>query len=220
MIQVDMGESIKFIQTAVTRLSSIIDALLRLSRAGRVEYRYQMVEVRPIIDRVVAALRGTIDERNASVIIGELSQVWGDPTAVEQVFANLIGNAVNYLDKSRPGVIEIFVVDHDPSMTPSQVVFAVRDNGLGISEQYRSKIFNAFQRLHGDVAKGEGVGLALVQRMVERHGGRVWFESQAGVGTTFFVAFPGDGTDTEVPESMLEAISPDRENRSIQNGRS
>ena len=70
------------------------------------------------------------------------------------------------------------------------VVYAVVDNGLGIADSYHGKIFTAFQRLHGDVAKGEGIGLALVRRMVERHGGRVWFESAVGRGTTFFFSMP------------------------------
>ena len=196
MIESDMAESIGFIQTAVTRLSGIIDGLLRLSRAGQVEYRTQAVDLDPVVARIVAALRGTIEQRKASVEVGDLPPAWGDPTAIEQVFANLIGNALNYLDEKRPGKIEVFAVNckhtGGPSdgIAPGSVVYAVRDNGLGIAETYKSKVFAAFQRLHGDVAKGEGVGLALVRRMVERHGGRVWFESSPGEGTTFFVALP------------------------------
>ena len=205
MISTEMGESIGFIQTAVTRLSGIIDALLRLSRAGQVEYRRQPVEVAPIVGRVVAALRGTIEERSATVTVAELPPAWGDPTAVEQVFANLIGNAINYLDRKRPGRIEVFALEPDgegvpaEGVAPGSVVYAVRDNGLGISPSYKSKVFAAFQRLHGDVAKGEGVGLALVRRMVERHGGRVWFESEPGRGTTFFVAFPSAEPQADDP---------------------
>jgi signal transduction histidine kinase len=196
MIDSDMAESIGFIQTAVSRLSGIIDGLLRLSRAGQVEYRRQEVEVAPVVARVVTALRGTIDDRKATIEVGGLPPAWGDPTAIEQVFANLIGNAVNYLDKKRPGKIEVFAVDPREAGGPvdgiakGSVVYAVRDNGLGISDSYKAKVFAVFQRLHGEVAKGEGVGLALVRRVVERHGGRVWFESRPGEGTTFFVALP------------------------------
>ena len=213
MIESDMEESIGFIQTAVTRLSSIIDALLRLSRAGRVEYRRQSVDVNSVVERVVSALRKTIEERAATVEIGGLPPASGDPTAVEQVFANLIGNAINYLDRSRPGRIEVFAVEGgEPAdgVAPGSVVYAVRDNGLGISEPYKAKVFTAFQRLHGDVAKGEGIGLALVRRMVERHGGRVWFESEQGRGTTFFVAFLA-------PE--VEDAGTPVESRTAQNGR-
>ena len=211
MIGTEMAESIGFIQTAVSRLSAIIDALLRLSRAGQVEYRRQSVDVASVVNRVVAALRGTIEQRAARIEVGDLPPAWGDPTAIEQVFANLIGNAVNYLDRDRPGRIEVFAIEPDEAggpaegVAPGSVVYAVRDNGLGISASYKAKVFAAFQRLHGDVAKGEGVGLALVRRMVERHGGRVWFESEPGRGTTFFVAFlsaeprsEGDGGEGNV----------------------
>jgi signal transduction histidine kinase len=204
LIETDMGESINFIQTAVTRLSSIIDSLLRLSRAGRIEYRPQVVQIRPVVERVVAALRGTIDERKAIVQIQDLPAAWGDPTAIEQVFANLIGNAVNYLDKNRPGQIEILSVEPDETVPPDSVVYAVRDNGLGIADQYKAKVFSVFQRLHGDVAKGEGIGLALVRRMVERHGGRVWFESKPGQGTTFFVAFPAEDAESGTIDPVVE----------------
>lgn len=194
LIEGEMAESIGFIRTAVTRLSAIIDALLRLSRAGRVEFRREAVDVASVVRRVVGALRVTIDERGSEVAVGDLPPAWGDPTAVEQVFANLIGNALNYLDPKRPGRVEVFAVDPGglaEGLAPAgSVVYAVRDNGLGIPDSYKGKIFTAFQRLHGDVAKGEGVGLALVRRTVERHRGRVWFESESGRGTTFSVALP------------------------------
>ena len=192
LVGVEMGESVGFIQSAVTRLSGIIDALLRLSRVGRVEYHPRVVDVAPIVNRVVAALRGTIDDRQARVVAGDLPPALVDPTAIEQIFANLIGNAVNYLDPSRPGVVEVAGSAHDDLDAGSTVIYSVADNGLGIPESYHPKIFTAFQRLHGDVAKGEGIGLALVRRIVERNGGRVWFESVVGQGTTFFFAMPAE----------------------------
>jgi signal transduction histidine kinase len=211
IISTEMGESIGFIQSAVTRLSGIIDALLRLSRAGKVEYRRQLVEVSPIVARVISALRGTIEERGATVAVAELPPAWGDPTAIEQVFANLIGNAINYLDRERPGLIEVFspgpdgVVGPADAVAPGSVIYAVKDNGLGISPSYKTKVFAAFQRLHGDVAKGEGIGLTLVRRMVERHGGRVWFDSEPGRGTTFYVSLPSPEPDAEGPGDAVGA---------------
>jgi signal transduction histidine kinase len=187
LIERDAGEAISFIQSAVTRLASIIDALLRLSRAGRVEYRPQPVEVHATINRIVQAMNDTLSRKNAEVAVRPLPPCWGDPTAVEQVFANLIGNAANYLDPSRPGKIEIGTVEGE---TGSFTTYFVKDNGLGIPEELQPKVFVAFQRLHPSVAPGEGIGLALVRRVVERHGGRIWLESQPGVGTTFYVALP------------------------------
>ena len=191
LVEVEIGESVGFIRSAVTRLGAIIDALLRLSRAGRVEYHPQVVDATPIVDRVVAALRGTIDGRRARVLVAELPPALADPTALEQVFANLIGNAVNYLDPARPGLVEVAGAPRAAAIgEPPTVVYTVADNGLGIPAAYQGKIFTAFQRLHGDVAAGEGIGLALVRRIVERNGGRIWFESEAGRGTTFSFTMP------------------------------
>jgi signal transduction histidine kinase len=192
----DIEESIRFIQAAVGRLARIIDALLRLSRAGRVEYQWQEVDLAATVGKVVDALHDSIAARKAQVAVGELPPAWGDPTALEQVFANLIGNAVQYLDPERPGRIEIEGVEPDGAgLPPGLRVYRVRDNGLGIPEAYHQRMFTAFSRFHAGVTQGEGIGLALVRRMVERHGGRIWLESSAGAGTTFFVALPVSPAD-------------------------
>jgi signal transduction histidine kinase len=133
-----------------------------------------------------------------------LPPVWGDPVALEQVFANLIGNAVNYLSPSREGRVEIGTTPAPPGVR-SLRIFYVRDNGLGIPEIALPRLFSAFQRLHGNVAPGEGIGLALVRRVVERHGGRVWAESTEGVGTTFYVSLP-EAASRIVPRDLLDVV--------------
>jgi signal transduction histidine kinase len=190
LVNEDIGTSLKFIQSAVTRAAGIIDAMLRLSRVGRVEYQQQRNDLTPILQRVVDAMSGTIREKGVTINIGALPEVHGDPTAIEQIFGNLVGNAVNYLDPKRPGQIEVGYETDRPDVGDGLNVYYVKDNGLGIPATHMPKMFSAFQRLHGSVAQGEGVGLALVKRMVERHGGKIWVESTEGVGTTFFVALP------------------------------
>lgn len=192
VIDSDIKDSVRFIQTAVTRSASIIDSLLRLSRAGRVVYRPENVDVNGTVKRVIDAMRGTIEMKGATVKAQVLLPVWGDATAVEQIFGNLIGNAVNYLDASRPGFIEVGMLNGGTPDRARMRTYYVRDNGLGIPEAHINKVFVAFQRLHGDVAKGEGIGLALVRRIIERHGGRASVESTVGVGTTFFVSLPAE----------------------------
>lgn len=189
IINEDIGEALRYLQTAVLRASHIIDALLRLARVGRVEYRRQRVHVQELVQRVVDAMHASVRARNAQVSVRELPPVWGDPTALEQVFANLIGNALNYLDPAREGRVEIGTASAPPGVETLQI-FYVRDNGLGIPEVARPRLFQAFQRMHGNVAPGEGIGLALVRRMVERHGGRIWVESVEGEGTTFYLSLP------------------------------
>jgi PAS domain S-box-containing protein len=206
----DMAESIQFIQSAVMRLSSIIDALLRLSRAGRLELQWQPVDLNATISRIVDAMNATVTERGARVSVKDLPIAWGDATVLEQIFANLIGNALNYLDPRRPGVIEVGCQNF-PSAPDSRVngpwIFYVKDNGLGIPDSYQHKIFQAFQRLHPEAAKGEGMGLAIVRRFVERHGGKIWLESTLGAGTTFFVALPiepaNNGTAKELSDQRI-----------------
>ncbi|MGV2287650.1 ATP-binding protein [Trinickia sp. YCB016] len=227
----DLSESLHYLRTAVARSASIIDALLRISRAGRLEYQWQRVNVGRVVERIVERLQPTLDERGAALEVAELPPAWGDAGAVEQIFSHLIGNAVNYLDPDRPGRIEIGTLDAPEGEEPVEGgaqeagaavltatapaaaataavalaasgttastpdgppmrTYYVRDNGLGIPAACMPKMFNAFQRLHGDVAKGDGIGLALVRRMTERHGGRVWVESAEGAGATFFVSLP------------------------------
>jgi signal transduction histidine kinase len=191
LVDDDVHGSLHYIQTAVSRLSAIIDALLRLSRAGRVEYRLQMVDTDAIVDRVLGALHNSVAEKRVSVSVARpLPEVWGDPTAVEQIFANLIGNAVNYLDPERPGLIEIGSLEDDESKRVTHHTFTFKDNGRGIPASGMPKLFLAFQRFHDGAAKGEGIGLALVRRNVERLGGKIWIESESGVGTTVFVDLP------------------------------
>jgi signal transduction histidine kinase len=205
LIDRDMAEALRFLQTAVGRAAGIIDALLRLSRAGRIEYRHERVNTHLLARRVIDAMQSTIRERRVNVLLHDLPPAAGDPTAIEQVFGNLIGNAVNYLDPQRPGHIEVGVLPAgEPAQVPT-VTYFVKDNGLGIPAAYMDKMFRAFQRLHGNVAKGEGIGLALVRRVVERHGGHVWVESQEGTGTTFFVSLPAWMDEPVAPLSAAEA---------------
>jgi signal transduction histidine kinase len=206
-----MAEALNFLQTAVGRAAGIIDALLRLSRAGRVEYRNERVDPEKIVQRVVDAMRGTIKERGVTVRVHPMPPAAGDATAIDQIFGNLIGNAVNYLDPQRSGEIDIGALPASPPATPNPdpsapalITYYVKDNGLGIPAAYMDKMFRAFQRLHGNIAKGEGIGLALVRRVVERHNGRVWVESQEGTGTTFFVSLPAW---TEAPAASPETPS-------------
>jgi signal transduction histidine kinase len=189
IIEEDVEVSLKFIRTAVTRSAAIIDAMLRLSRVGRVEYQPVPLDVSVIVERVIDAMQGTIRERGAQVIASRLPPCHGDPTAVEQIFGNLIGNAVNYLDSERPGMIEIGVLPDD-SPQPDFHTYTIKDNGLGIPKAYIGKMFSAFHRLHANVAQGEGVGLALIKRIVMRHGGKIWVESEEGSGSTFYVSLP------------------------------
>src|SRR5262249_34243987 len=145
--------------------------------------------------RVVESLGDSIARCGAGVCLGDLPPAWGDPQALEQVFANLVDNAVNYLDPARRGRIEVASHEDSVDLQAGQRTYYVKDNGLRIPGPQQGKLFHAFQRLHLDVAPGEGIGLALVRRVVERHGGRVWVESAMGTGSTFFITLPACAPD-------------------------
>ncbi len=191
IIDGDMIECTEFIQQGVSRVSSIIDALLQLSRVGRYDYQWRMNPLNSIIQEILSSITLSLEEKGAFVNIEQLPDVWGDTTALQQLFANLIENAIKYLDPQRGGLIEIL---HTGGEGPLSVI-AVKDNGIGIPEISQTEIFRAFQRSHPEHTSGEGLGLTIVRRIVERHGGKIWLESRPGQGTTFFVTLPVAGSD-------------------------
>ena len=184
----EIQESISFVRNSVRHLGSIVDGLLRLSRVGRIEYESLPVDVESVIRDMVNSMHSTIAGVGATVDVGPLPTVIGDRNAIGQIFANVIGNALKNLDASRPGRISISASSDTPP------VFAIRDNGIGIPPEYHAKIFQVFQHVHKVHNAGEGMGLAIVRRIVEKHGGRIWFESAPGVGTTFYFTLAADKT--------------------------
>jgi PAS domain S-box-containing protein len=187
----DLAESVSFIRTAVQHLGNIIDGLLRLSRVGRVEYQSEDVDVSQVIDELLGSMHATVMNARAEVVVEPLPHVRGDRNAIGQVFANLIGNALKSFDPARPGRITISAT---PGGSDTPAVFSVADNGIGIPDAYRPKIFQVFQHVHDSPGRGEGMGLAIVRRIIERHGGRIWFESAPNQGTTFFFTFESGGS--------------------------
>lgn len=184
LLNEDIPQSIHYLQSAVARLSTIIDALLRLARVGRLEQKSEVVQVTPIVRRIVESLSASTTAKKAQIQLHELPAVMGDPAAIEHIFGNLIANAINYLDLSRPGRIEVGRIDEQDSGT---VTLFVKDNGVGIAAKHQEKVFVAFQRLNPSLADGEGVGLTLVRSMVEKMNGNIRVESEEGVGSTFLV---------------------------------
>jgi PAS domain S-box-containing protein len=179
LIDGELSESIGFIHNAVRHLSSIIDGLLRLSRIGRVDYEAKEVDMNALVADIVAAMHSQVLDARVKVTVHPLPRVRGDRNAIGQIFANIIGNALKSFEGDHRE-IDISASTEDPP------VFAIRDNGVGIPMDYQPKIFQVFQHVHRTRTRGEGMGLAIVRRIVERHGGRIWFESSPGVGTAFF----------------------------------
>jgi PAS domain S-box-containing protein len=167
------------IESGSERLSMLIEGLLEFSRLGRQPLNRRKVELRSLVEEVLAAAAPA--SGRCEVCVGELPTASIDPVLVKQVFANLVSNAFKYTSRRRSPRIEIGCETQQ-----GQPVLFVRDNGVGFSIRYVDKAFEAFQRLHPESRfPGVGVGLAIVKRIVERHGGRVWAEAKVGKGATF-----------------------------------
>lgn len=179
--------ALRFIESSKQRMSTIVDALLRLSRAGRGDHELTPIPLSPLIERMIKSLHLLIEERDVTFTVGALPTVYASLSSVEQIFQNLITNALKYL---RPGVAGTIEIGTIAANSPHMTTIFVRDNGLGISAAAQEKLFLAFQRFHPDAAPGDGVGLALVKRLVSRSGGAVWCESTEGQGTCFYVSLP------------------------------
>ncbi len=143
-----------------------------------------MIESRTALQEARANLDRTISEKGAAVTNDALPAVFADSTQLVQVFQNLIGNALKFCDRAP-------LVHVAAERKGEEWVFTVRDNGIGIEPEYRERIFQIFQRLQGrDKYPGTGIGLAICQKVMERHGGRIWVESRPGAGCTFYFSLP------------------------------
>jgi PAS domain S-box-containing protein len=169
------------------QMGHLVDDLLRLSRLGRQPLARQLVSTGSIVAEVLRDVRQQAAGRTVQVSVGELPPVWGDPGLLKQVFMNIIDNAFKYTRLRDDAVIEI-----DSRRMGDEQVFTVRDNGVGFDMQYADKLFDVFQRLHrAEDFAGTGVGMAIVQRIVQRHGGRVWAEAAVDRGATFYFTTEG-----------------------------
>jgi len=178
----------KFIRNIVNscgRMQALIDDLLEYSRVGRSEKPFDVIDCNLVFEDACANLQLAIRQDQASVTRGDLPMVRGDSFQLLQLFQNLIGNAIKYRSSEAP------MVRVSASRQGDSWVFSVQDNGIGIAEQYHPRIFQLFQRLHSQKQySGTGIGLAICQRIVDRHGGRLWVESEPNRGSTFYFSIP------------------------------
>ena len=177
----DIPEALEFIDSSVIRMDGYLTALLKLSRLGKRELHFETIDVEHLVDDTLKTLGHQIETKKVEIEVGHLPQVYADRISLEQIFGNILTNAVNYLEPSRLGRVVI-----SAESNANEITFSIRDNGRGIAESDSSKVFTPLRRAGSQDIPGEGMGLAYVQTLVRLHKGRIWFESQPGVGTTFF----------------------------------
>jgi light-regulated signal transduction histidine kinase (bacteriophytochrome) len=180
--------------SAASHMSHMIDGLLRYSRIASAGVSCRRVDLEPIAQAAVTQLEFQIRAAGAEVRCGTLRKVWGDPALLQQVFEQLIENALKF-KSARPLRIEI-----DAERKADEWIVTVRDNGIGIEPQHFERIFELFQRLHtNEEIPGVGVGLAICRKILDSHGGRIWVESKAEQGATFRFALPANGVKAAYP---------------------
>lgn len=181
----DADEYIGFAVNGAKQMERLILDLLDYSRIGTRGGPKEETSSQKTLDEAMATLREKIQTNGAQVTYGRLPVVQADPGQLHAVFLNLLDNAIKFRKKEEKPVINVSAEDRG-----NEWLFSVSDNGIGIEEQYREKVFVIFQKLHGSKYPGTGIGLAKCRKIVERHGGRIWVESEPGKGAAFHFTLP------------------------------
>ncbi|MCF7954517.1 MAG: PAS domain S-box protein [Phycisphaerae bacterium] len=187
LIDETIPEDLLFITEGTKKMKTLIDGLLQVSRVGTVKVKMENLDMNEVIENIIANVSYRIQQIDTSITLHrELPPCYGDNNQINQLFSNLIDNAIKYLDPNRKG--EIHISGHCEF---GKSHYCVKDNGIGIQENHQKKIFEVYNRLdpEGSVA-GEGLGLTIIKRILDRHNGTIWLESRPGVGSEFLVTLP------------------------------
>ena len=185
-VEGEPAEFLEFLRHAATRMEFLVRDLLAYTQVARIDAPLEEVDANETLNEVLANLGGAIAESGAIVSCDKLPHVRARSAHVQQLFQNLIGNAIKYRSEDRPAEVHIGAERQD-----GFVIFTIRDNGIGIQPEYKEQIFGLFSRLHtADRYSGTGIGLAICKRIVERYHGRIWVESEPGRGSEFRFALP------------------------------
>ena len=176
-------KTLGFILSNVTKMDTLINGLLQISRTGRIKMNIQKIDVNRLIKTIIASNNFQLSEIRTNVIIEDLPDCYGDENQLNQLFSNIIGNAIKYRDKKRQLIIKI-----SGQVQYNKVIYSIKDTGIGIPQKYLEKIWDVFFRVDANSDEtGEGIGLSLAKRIIDKHKGKIWVESIEGIGSTFYV---------------------------------
>ncbi|MBU6453817.1 MAG: PAS domain-containing protein [Cyanobacteria bacterium REEB67] len=179
------------IKNGVKRMQTLINDLLSYSRIQTTAQILQATDCNAILAACIKTLNASITESEATISVDPLPVVMADASQIAQVFQNLVGNALKFCAADRPPLVQI-----SAQRQATAWLFSVKDNGIGIAPEFAERVFRIFQRLHSQASyAGTGIGLAVCQTIVDRHGGRIWVESEPGNGSTFYFTIPERGGD-------------------------
>lgn len=185
LVTQDIPEAVRFIRAGADSVNTVTSGILRLIRLGQINIQWERLDVNRLMMGIVSSMEFQLKKKGVVLQIEDLPDCMGDEVLVTQVFANLIDNAQKYLEPSRSGEITI-----SGKIVNGRAAYAITDNGIGIPSEQHATIFRLFNRLSPLQGKGEGLGLAIVQRIIDRHQGQIEVESVPGNGTTFHVFLP------------------------------
>jgi signal transduction histidine kinase len=185
ILHINMPKYLGFITGSVDKMGLLLKGLLRLSRLGRASLCLDTLDMKSIMENIVSSMTFQIDSIDAQIFIKELGPCMSDAGQVTQIFSNLLDNTIKFNSPQRPLVVNIFSEEFDDGIR-----YCVEDNGIGIAEEHKDKIWEIFHRLNPDSSSGEGMGLTLTRQIVSRLGGSIWVESELNVGSRFYVVLP------------------------------
>ncbi|MHB8910297.1 MAG: sensor histidine kinase [Syntrophales bacterium] len=185
LLEADIPEALRFIRSSTSKMDALLKGLLRLSRSSRAALTIESLDMNELISNVVDSFEFQIREAGVALEVGDLPPCRSDALQVNQVFSNLLSNALKYLDAQRPGVIRI-----SGRTEGKRSMYCVEDNGIGIAPEHLDKIFELFHRLDPKLCEGEGLGLTIVKQILDRLEGTIRVESDIGLGSRFSVALP------------------------------
>ena len=185
LVETKMPASMNYITKSAAKIDMVLSGLLRLSRLGRASLEFKLIDMDKMISEILDTMEFQIKKAAVNFEITHLPTCIGDECQLNQVFSNLIGNAIKYLDKTTSAEIKI-----SGCKDGRQVLYSIMDNGIGIDKRHQDIIFEIFHRLDPDSTDGEGLGLTIVKRILDRHNAKIWVESDLGKGSIFYVSMP------------------------------
>lgn len=180
----DIKEYLEYITKSASRMSGLLDAIMNFSKANSASSKKEKVVLDQVMDEVKLNVLDLINEKDAEIYTFNLPVLFSNKFQMMQLLQNLLENAIKYNTNEQPKVIL------EATETDTHHIISVKDNGIGIEDDYKEKVFELFQRLNPHLYEGTGVGLATCRKIVENHHGKIWLESEEGRGTTFFIKFP------------------------------
>ncbi|MEE9466138.1 MAG: PAS domain S-box protein [Candidatus Neomarinimicrobiota bacterium] len=181
----DIVKSLGYITAGTDKMDTLLSGLLRLSRLGQSALSIKPLDMNALLDVVVRSIQFQVESTGADVVIDELPSSLGDDVQINQLFTNLLDNALKYLDPQRPGRIEV-----TGRQKGNRVEYCVADNGIGIAPEELELVFTLFYRVDAKPTEGDGLGLTIIRKILERNNGNIALESEPGVGSRFFVNLP------------------------------